>query len=411
MSDHCLKVALLGFGVVGSGTAQVITENQDRIRRATGSGIDIRYILDLREFPDSPFASRIVHDYNVILNDPEVDAVVEMMGGSHPAYEFSRAALEAGKHVVTSNKEVVANYGTELLDLAASKGVRYLFEASVGGGIPVLRPLAQDMAANRVRSVNGILNGTTNYILTRMAVGGVSFEAALAEAQELGYAERNPSADVDGPDAARKIVILAAMSTGLRVDPNTISMEGIRNITEQDVQMAALFGCTIKLIGHMSYQAEADRLSVWVAPCMVPSAHPLHHIDDVFNGILIDTDMLGQTLFYGRGAGKLPTAGAVVSDLTDILMHPFDAATALHWRDAAPEQIAPDGSEALSVCLIFEGTDDQGLAPLPADARVAVAKEIDRVGVLLPAMTEEHVNAWIAGGSRTPVARYRCLSL
>ncbi len=411
MSDHCLKVALLGFGIVGSGTAQVITENQDRIRRATGSGIDIRYILDLREFPDSPFASLIVHDYDIILNDPEVDAVVEMMGGSHPAYEFSRAALEAGKHVVTSNKEVVANYGTELLALAASKGVRYLFEASVGGGIPVLRPLVQDMAANRVRTVNGILNGTTNYILTRMAVGGVSFDTALTEAQELGYAERNPSADVDGPDAARKIVILAAMSTGLRVDPNTIPMEGIRNITEKDVQMATLFDCAIKLIGHMAYDADADRLSVWVAPCFVPTAHPLRHIDDVFNGILIDTDMLGQTLFYGRGAGKLPTAGAVVSDLTDIIMHPFDTATALRWCDAAPEQISPNGSEAISVCLMFEGANEQGLAPLPQGALVRTKTDIDRVGVILPAMTTAQVDAWIADGSRTPVARYRCLSL
>ena len=184
MTNKNLTVALLGFGVVGSGTAQVITENQDRIRRATGRGVDIRYILDLREFPDSPFADRIVHDYNIIVSDPEVDVVVEMMGGSHPAYEFSRAALEAGKSVVTSNKEVVANFGTELLALAADKGVRYLFEASVGGGIPVLRPLAQDMAANRVCSINGILNGTTNYILTRMFAEGASFDAALAEAMD-----------------------------------------------------------------------------------------------------------------------------------------------------------------------------------------------------------------------------------
>jgi homoserine dehydrogenase len=406
MSNKQLTVALLGFGVVGSGTAQVITENQDRICRATGRGIDIRYILDLREFPDSPFADRIVHDFNIILNDPEVDVVVEMMGGSHPAYDFSRAALEAGKSVVTSNKEVVANFGTELLALAKEKGVRYLFEASVGGGIPVLRPLSQDMAANRVCAVNGILNGTTNYILTRMK-SGASFDEVLTEAQALGYAERDPSADVDGLDAARKIVILAAMSTGLRVDPNTISVEGIRSISASDVEIAAELGCTIKLIGHMTYDATSDKLSVWVAPCMVPAAHPLHHIDDVFNGILIDTDMLGQTLFYGRGAGKLPTAGAVVSDLTDIAMHPFDAATAPCWSDADGARLLPAGEEKLPVCLIYEG----GLDTLPAAEAQQVVTTDTHSAMLLPAMTQAEVTSLIQSKATRPVAQYRVLPL
>ena len=404
MSASTLKVALLGFGVVGSGTAEVITENQDRIRLATGGGMDIRYILDLRDFPDSPFADRIVHDYNIILNDPEVDAVVEMMGGSHPAYEFTKSALMAGKHVVTSNKEVVANFGTELLALAAEHGVRYLFEASVGGGIPVLRPLSQDMAANRVREINGILNGTTNYILTRMANEGVSYEATVSEAQRLGYAERDPSADVDGLDAARKIVILAAMSTGLRIDPNSISVKGIRNVTAEDVQMASAFGCAIKLIGHMALVD--GKLSVWVAPCMVPTSHPLRHIDDVFNGVLIDTDMLGQTLFYGRGAGKLPTAGAVVSDLTDIATHPFDAATAPRWTDAAAEHIAPTGTEALSVCLIYDGNDG-----IPAEGALQTVKQNGRTAILLPPMSAAELEATIARGQRRPVAQYTVLSL
>ena len=402
MANKHLTVALLGFGVVGSGTAQVITENQDRIRRATGRGIDIRYILDLREFPDSPFADRIVHDFNVIVNDAEVDVVVEMMGGSHPAYEFSRAALEAGKSVVTSNKEVVANFGTELLALAKAKGVRYLFEASVGGGIPVLRPLAQDMAANRVRAINGILNGTTNYILTCMK-SGASFDDVLAEAQRLGYAERDPSADVDGLDAARKIVILAAMATGLRVDPNTISVEGIRNITEVNVKLAANMGCAIKLIGHM--ELLEDRLSVWVAPCMVPLAHPLHHIDDVFNGILIDTDMLGQTLFYGRGAGKLPTAGAVVSDLVDIASHPFDEKTAPSWTDASEAQLMSQNEEMLSVCLIYRGCE------APTQGVVQTATVDDYTAVLLPAMTGAELDAYIQAQTVRPVAQYRVLPL
>lgn len=343
MVNQNLVVALLGFGVVGGGVAQVITENQDRIKAATGRGADIRYILDLRDFPDSPFADRIVHDFDIIVSDPEVDVVLEMMGGSHPAYEFTRAALEAGKSVITSNKEVVANFGTELLALAAERGVRYLFEASVGGGIPVIRPLAQDMAANRVKSIDGILNGTTNYILTRMVSGGVSFEAALAEAQELGYAERDPSADVDGLDAVRKIVILTAMATGLRIDPDAIPVKGIRNITADDVKVAEQLNCTIKLIGHM--ERVGDHLSVWVAPCFVPRQNPLSNIDDVFNGVLIDTDMLGQTLFYGRGAGKLPTAGAVVSDLVDIANHPFDAATALRWTDAPADMLVSTSDE------------------------------------------------------------------
>ncbi|MBO5898970.1 MAG: homoserine dehydrogenase [Clostridia bacterium] len=403
MSEKSLKVALLGFGVVGSGTAEVITENQDRIRLATGGAMEIRYILDLRDFPDSPFADRIVHDYNIILNDPEVDAVVEMMGGSHPAYEFTKSALMAGKHVVTSNKEVVANFGTELLSIAAEHGVRYLFEASVGGGIPVLRPLAQDMAANRVRAVNGILNGTTNYILTAMK-SGASFDEVLARAQELGYAERNPSADVDGPDAARKIVILTAMSTGLRVDPNTIPMEGIRNIKNEDVAVAESCGCAIKLIGHMGFVE--DKLSVWVAPCFVPEAHPLNHIDDVFNGVLIDTDMLGQTLFYGRGAGKLPTAGAVVSDLTDIATHPYDADTAMRWVDATPDQIAPAGAEKLSVCLIY----DKGAEP-SQDGALQYVDTGDRKAVILPPMTTDEIEATVAKGAARPVAQYRVLPL
>lgn len=399
MKNKQLTVALLGFGVVGSGVAQVITENQDRIVDATGRGADIRYILDLRDFPDSPFADRIVHDFNTIVNDPEVDVVIEMMGGSHPAYEFTRASLEAGKSVITSNKEVVANFGTELLSLAAEKGVRYLFEASVGGGIPVLRPLSQDMAANRVQTIDGILNGTTNYILTRMALGGVSFETALSEAQEKGYAERDPSADVDGHDAARKIVILTAMATGLRIDPNTVPVEGIRYITEADVSIAKAMNCAIKLIGHMG--RVEDHLTLWVAPCFVPRQNPLANIDDVFNGVLIDTDMLGQTLFYGRGAGKLPTAGAIVSDLVDIATHPFDAATALRWTDAPAHTLVSPAGDGL-VCLIYRKGDampETEWAPVVSETAQAV---IVRAG---------DAEAVLARGETRPVATYRMLLL
>jgi homoserine dehydrogenase len=283
--------------------------------------------------------------------------------------------------------------------------VRYLFEASVGGGIPVIRPLSQDMAANRVKTIDGILNGTTNYILTRMVSGGVSFEAALAEAQEKGYAECDPSADVDGLDAARKIVILTAMATGLRIDPNTVPVEGIRNITEADVAMATKLNCTIKLIGHMSFVE--GKLSVWVAPCFVPTPHnPLSNINDVFNGVLIDTDMLGQTLFYGRGAGKLPTAGAVVSDLVDIASHPFDAATALRWTDADSAQTLPEDEETCSVCLIYKGD----MASVPTTGALQVVTTDTHTAVVWPAMTTAELDAQMQTKAARPIAQYRfCL--
>ena len=393
-----IHVALLGFGVVGSGTAEVLTQNRSIIEKKVGQPVSIKYILDLRDFPDSPFSDRIVHDFNVIVKDPEVSVVAEMMGGSHPAYDFTLACLKAGKSVVTSNKEVVANFGTELLSLAKEKGVRYLFEASVGGGIPVLRPLARDMAGNRVHTIDGILNGTTNYILSRMVRGRISFETALAEAQQKGYAERDPSADVDGLDAARKIVILAAIATGLRVDPSAISVEGIRNITEADVAVAQMMNCSVKLIGHM--ERVGDRLSLWVAPCFVPRQNPLFNIDYEFNGVLIDTDMLGQTLFYGRGAGKLPTAGAVVSDLIDIATHPFDETTAPLWTDATADTLATTMGDG-HVCLIYRREDEMPKVKHPLSTS-------DMQALIVP---EREVEEVIAHSEARPIARYRMLPL
>ena len=311
-----VNVAILGFGVVGSGTAEVLTENLSLIEARIHKKLNIKYILDLRDFPDSPFADRVVHDFNIILNDPEVTLVAEMMGGSHPAYDFSIACLRAGKSVVTSNKEVVANFGDELLAVAKENNVRYMFEASVGGGIPIIRPLANDLAANNVLSIDGILNGTTNYILTQMNTTGAAFADALKEAQAKGYAEANPAADIDGIDAARKITILAALSYGVLLDPNKIYTEGITKITTEDMEIARELGYAIKLIGHC--EKIGDKVLAMVSPRLVPASNPLHTIDDVFNGILVDTDMLGTTMFYGRGAGKLPTASAVVGDIIDI---------------------------------------------------------------------------------------------
>ena len=240
-----IHVPHLAFGVVGSGTAEVLTQNKAIIEKKVGQAVNIKYILDLRDFPDSPFADRIVHDFNIIANDPEVSVVAELMGGSHPAYDFTLACLKAGKSVVTSNKEVVANFGTELLAVAKEMGVSYLFEASVGGGIPIIRPLREDLASNNVTAISGILNGTTNYILTRMDTEGASFDEVLKDAQRLGYAEANPAADVEGLDAARKIVILAAMAFGKRLNPNTILCEGITKITTADSELAKEMGYAI----------------------------------------------------------------------------------------------------------------------------------------------------------------------
>ena len=333
-----IKIAILGFGVVGSGTAEVLTENKKIIEERLGCEYAIKYILDLRDFPDSPFADLVVHDFNVILNDPEVTVVAEMMGGSHPAYDFSKACLEAGKHVITSNKEVVSNFGVELCSIAAEHGVRYLFEASVGGGIPVIRPMLNDLASNKITKICGILNGTTNYILTKMRDEGESFADALSEAQKLGYAEANPSADVDGIDAARKIVILAALASGKLISPKTIHTEGITSISLLDTKIAEALGCSIKLIGQA--HIGKDGLTALVSPCMVSKTNPLSRIDDVFNGILIDANMVGEVMFYGPGAGKLPTASAVVADIIDVIAHRDAELKVISWKNADESDLA-----------------------------------------------------------------------
>ena len=318
-----INIAIFGFGVVGSGTAEVLTQNASLISERVGDDINIKYILDLRDFPDSPFADKIVHDINVILEDPEVKICAELMGGSHPAFEFSASAMKAGKSVVTSNKEVVANFGPELLKIAEENGVRYLFEASVGGGIPVIHPIGNCLTANDITEVNGILNGTTNYILTQMINEGKDFATALAEAQEKGYAERDPSADVDGIDTCRKIAILSAIAFGSLVPPDQIKTEGIRNVTLRDVELAKKFGASIKLIGKAV--RIGDKVSACVGPMLVQNTCPLSNISDVYNGILVNGNAIGDVMFYGRGAGKLPTASAVVSDIIEIatyLDHP-----------------------------------------------------------------------------------------
>ena len=311
------NIAILGFGVVGGGVADLITKNSDRVAGLGGDEVNIKYILDLRDFPTSPFAKRIVHDYNIILEDSQVDCVIEAMGGSHPAYEYTVAALRAGKSVITSNKEVVANFGDEFLRLAKENGVCYRFEAAVGGGIPVISPIINCIGQNRISEVRGILNGTTNYILTKMFSFGASFEESLKDAQERGYAERNPDADVLGIDACRKITILAALSTGKLLPTNAVHTEGITSIRKEDVLAAEKIGMVIKLLGRCIISDKG--MQVMVAPFMLGSDSPLSSVSGVYNAVEVIGNPIGNVMFYGQGAGAGATASAVVGDLAQIM--------------------------------------------------------------------------------------------
>ena len=315
------KVAILGFGTVGSGVAEVLSKNSQGIARRSGGEIQVKYILDVRDFPDSPFKDCFVKDFSIIENDPEVEVVVETIGGAKVALEFTTRALKAGKSVVSSNKELVATHGYELLQLAKANGVIYLFEASVGGGIPILRPLTNCLAANEVEQITGILNGTTNYILTRMIKAGLTFEQALKEAQDNGYAEKDPTADVDGHDACRKICILSALACGQHVYPQQVPTQGIREVTLADVAYADSCGYKIKLLGRCLREPEG-KVCAFVAPHLVSCENPLAGVEDVFNAIAVTGNAVGNVMFYGRGAGKLPTASAVVADVIDIARDP-----------------------------------------------------------------------------------------
>lgn len=314
------KIAIMGFGTVGAGVAEVARMNASSIAEKMGEEVYVKYILDVRDFPDSPYADRMIKDFSIIENDPEVEVVVETIGGARVALDFTRRALKAGKHVVTSNKELVATYGRELLEIAKEKNVNYLFEASVGGGIPLLRPLFQCLAANEIEEIAGILNGTTNYILTRMVKGGVSFAEALKEAQAKGYAEADPTADVEGIDAGRKICILSDLAWGKEVEPAKVRMEGISKLDLQDVAIASAAGYSVKLLGRAMRQADG-KVAAFVAPHLVPESSPISHVEDVFNGVCIRGNAVGDVMFYGRGAGDLPTASAVMSDVLDVLDH------------------------------------------------------------------------------------------
>lgn len=314
-----MKVAVLGYGTVGSGVVEVLTTNSESIKKKAGTSLEVKYILDLKDFNDHPLQDKFVKDINIILNDEEIDIVAEAMGGTNPAYTFVKEVLLRGKSVVTSNKELVAAYGPELLELAKINNCNFLFEASVGGGIPVIRPLNSALTADEIYEITGILNGTTNFILTKMKSEGRSFQDVLKEAQDLGYAERNPEADVEGYDACRKIAILGSLALGEHVDYKEVYTKGITNITKEDMDYATKLGYSIKLLG--SCKKTEDGIYASVQPTMIPNTHPLATVSDVFNAVLVKGNMVGDVMFYGRGAGKLPTASAVVADIIDAAKH------------------------------------------------------------------------------------------
>ena len=325
------KVAIMGYGTVGSGVYDIIKTNSDKLSRsANGESVDIKYILDIRDFDDHPEKELFTKEFNDILNDDEVSVVAEVMGGLHPAYEFTKSLLEAGKSVVTSNKELVATYGTELLEIARGKNVNYFFEASVGGGIPIIRPMHQCLTANNILKIAGILNGTTNYILDQMIRKGKTFETALKDAQNNSFAERNPAADIEGHDACRKIAILASLASGKMIDYNDIDTDGITNITLDDVKYAAAMDSVIKLIGYAQFDENGKVYSI-VSPMVIKNSSPLAGVDGVFNAIMVTGDCVGDVMFYGKGAGKLPTASAVVADVVDAVKH-SDRSKKIFWE-------------------------------------------------------------------------------
>lgn len=354
-----VSVAIMGHGVVGSGVAEILLTHKQKLFASVGEEIYIKHVLDLREFPDSPIADRFTKNFEDIVNDIEVRVVVEVMGGINPAYDFVKRCLLCGKSVVTSNKELVAAHGAELLQIAKDNNTNFLFEASVGGGIPIIRPMNQCLVANNVSEVAGILNGTTNFILTKMINEGMEFDTALKLAQDLGYAERNPEADVEGHDACRKICILASLAYSKHIYPDAVHTEGITKISLEDVKYAAIWGGVIKLIGKVK-KLDNNMVDIVVAPMFVPYTSQLSSIDDVFNGIMVRGDCTGDVVFYGKGAGKLPTASAVVADVVDCVKH-LKNRKYLYWADSDNSSVI-DYKESVTAMYIRAIADDTATA-------------------------------------------------
>jgi len=396
-----VNVAILGYGVVGSGVAEVIRKNSESIAQRAGTEIRVKWILDIRDFPDSPDKDVLTKNADDVFNDKEVDIVVETIGGATIAAQFTRRALEAGKSVVTSNKELVASQGPELLQLAGEKGVSYLFEASVGGGIPIIRPLNQCLAANEIKGITGILNGTTNYIFTQMKKEGKSFEAALKEAQQNGYAEQNPTADVEGHDTCRKLAILSSIAYNEYVDSSNIYTEGITKVTTADMKYAEAMNGVIKLIAIS--RKLGDKIFARVSPAIISKEHPLSNVEDVFNAIVVKGDAIGDAMFYGRGAGKLPTASAVVADIIDIAKHPDYGTKSVWVRNSENNVIAIEESPAKF--LVRVATDKAADARSDIKAIFGEVEFIDlgskvqgvEVAFITPVLMEKEIKEKLAG--------------
>ena len=369
-----ISIAVLGYGTVGSGVVEVLEKNKDVINQRAGDEISVKYVLDLRDFPGDPIQEKIVHDIDVIINDPEVQIVVEVMGGVEPAYTFVKRCLQAGKSVATSNKALVAKHGAELLSIAAEHNINFLFEASVGGGIPVLRPISQCLAANEITEISGILNGTTNYILNKMIVENMDFDSALALAQKKGFAEKNPAADIEGHDACRKICILSDLAYGDKFDPDQVSCEGITKITLEDVANADKLGCVIKLLGR-SVRCEDGTAYAYVAPHLIHKESPLAAVEDVFNAIMIDGNATGEVMFYGKGAGKLATASAVVADMLDSIEHK-DNRRRIFWGDGSKNLLRPLDTLQSAWYVRFKGAQKDVEELLPVESLTEPAEGV-----------------------------------
>ncbi len=351
-----IYTAVMGHGVVGSGVAEILLGHNDLINKKIKDKIDVKYILDLRDFDGLPYSDKFIKDFEKIANDDEIKIVVEVMGGVNPAYDFVKRCLLSGKSVVTSNKELVAAKGAELLKIANENNVNFLFEASVGGGIPILRPIAQCLAANEITEIKGILNGTTNYILNKMIVDNMDFDSALALAQEMGFAEKNPAADIEGHDACRKVCILASLAFGKHVYPEQVNTVGITDITLNDVEYADSFDCAIKLIGSAK-KSENGKICASVKPMLVSRNHILSDVDGVFNAIMVTGDAVGDVMFYGKGAGKMPTASAVVADVIDCAKHLL-ARKYVDWSDGSADYVInPDEKLRLYVYIQSDNYD------------------------------------------------------
>lgn len=380
-----IKIAILGYGTIGSGVVEVLHTNKESIAKRAGDEIEVKYILDLRDFPGDPMEDKVIHDYNVIAEDPEIQVVVEAMGGVEPAYTFVKRALLAGKNVTTSNKALVAKHGAELIAIAKQQSINFLFEASVGGGIPIIRPLNSSLTADEIEEITGILNGTTNYMLSKMTFEGLEFEDVLKDAQSRGYAEADPTADIEGYDACRKIAILTSLVCGQQVDFEDIYTEGITKITADDIKYAKAMGSVIKLLATSRKTEEG--YCAMVAPFMLSQQHPLYSVNDVFNAIFVHGNVLGDAMFYGSGAGKLPTASAVVADIVDIAKH-LHKNILISWSSGKIDLV--DYKKAQSRFFVRTSENQEQVKAVFGEVQFVEVPEIaGELGFLTEVMTEE----------------------